>query len=400
MKNDFMKENWEIKKLGDCFDIVKNGANIKQDSNADGYPITRIETTSNDVFNRDKLGYANVYNIDKYKDYVLKNNDILISHINSTKYLGRAVLYEKQEGETIIHGMNLLNLSGINSNILPKYLAYYFKSADYKIQIFKITKKAVNQASFTTTALKSIEIPIPPLPVQETIVKELDILHHLKELQEQQLAEYDNLAQSTFYSMFGDPIDNEKGWEVRKLGEVVKPKSKIKRAKKEIDENDVISYIDISSIDNSTNKITSFTEYVFSEAPSRAQQVVEVGDIVVSLVRPNLNNVAILEEEYSNSVASSGFCVLRPSTINLQFLFYIVKGDKFRAYLSARTAGANYPAVREEDIKSFDLFYPPLSLQTDFANRIEKIEAQKELVKQGIAETQLLIDYTMDKYFG
>lgn len=370
-QRDFMKEKWEIKKLGEVCEIV-NGKNQKKVENKNGnYPI---------MGSGGQMGYAD--------DYLCPIGTIVLGRkgtINNPFIVNENVwLVDTAFG-----------LVADNSIFNNRFLLYFCKSFD-----FTRLNVAVTIPSLRKIDLKKIPIPIPPLPIQEAIVKELDILHRLKELQEQQLAEYDNLAQSTFYSMFGDPIENEKGWEVRKLGDVVKPKAEIKRAKRKIQANETISYIDISSIDNSTNKITSFTEYVFSEAPSRAQQVVEVGDIVVSLVRPNLNNVAILEEEYSNSVASSGFCVLRPSTINLQFLFYIVKGDKFRAYLSARTAGANYPAVREEDIKSFDLFYPPLSLQTDFANRIEKIEAQKELVKQGIAETQLLIDYTMDKYFG
>lgn len=90
------KEDWEVKKLENCFEFIRNGANIKQDSFAKGFPITRIETLSNDVFNRDRLGYANIFETEKYKKYLLYDKDILMSHINSMKYLGRAVLYIKK----------------------------------------------------------------------------------------------------------------------------------------------------------------------------------------------------------------------------------------------------------------------------------------------------------------
>lgn len=369
-QRDFMKEKWEIKKLGEVCEIV-NGKNQKKVENKNGnYPI---------MGSGGQMGYAD--------DYLCPIGTIVLGRkgtINNPFIVNENVwLVDTAFG-----------LVADNSIFNNRFLLYFCKSFD-----FTRLNVAVTIPSLRKIDLKKIPIPIPPLPIQEAIVKELDVLHHLKELQEQQLMEYDNLAQSTFYSMFGDPIENEKGWEVRKLGDVVKPKAEIKRAKRKIQANETISYIDISSIDNSTNKITSFTEYVFSEAPSRAQQIVKVGDIVISLVRPNLNNVAIVDDCFFNSVASSGFCVLRPHLIDLQFLFHIVKGNNFREHLSARTSGANYPAVREEDIKSFDLIYPPLPLQTAFAERIEKIEAQKELVKQGIAETQLLIDYSMDKYF-
>lgn len=55
-----MRKGWEYKKLGDCFSYIKNGANIKQKKDADGFPITRIETLSGGVFNRDRMGYAGI----------------------------------------------------------------------------------------------------------------------------------------------------------------------------------------------------------------------------------------------------------------------------------------------------------------------------------------------------
>lgn len=65
-----------------------------------------------------------------------------------------------------------------------------------------------------------------------------------------------------------------------------------------------------------------------------------------------------------------------------------------------RTSGANYPAVREEDIKGYDLCIPPLSLQKLFAQKIEAIEKEKELIKQSIKETKELFNSRMDYYFG
>ena len=70
--------------------------------------------------------------------------------------------------------------------------------------------------------LKELQIPVPPLVEQEKIVAELDCLSGIIEKKKQQLKELDALAESIFYTMFGDPITNEKGWEVKRLGEVCK----------------------------------------------------------------------------------------------------------------------------------------------------------------------------------
>lgn len=401
----FMKEKWEIKKLGDCFDVIRNGASIKQYDNADGYPITRIETLSNDLFNRDRLGYANIYEIEKYKNFLLKDNDILISHINSTKYLGRAVLYKKQENEKIIHGMNLLNLSGINSNISPDYISYYFKTESYKIQIFKITKKAVNQASFTTTALKEISIPIPPLSVQKSIVAELDTLHRLKELQEQQLTEFDNLAQSTFYSLFGDPIDNEKGWEVGLLRQVT---TKIGSGATPLGGNQNYKTEGISLIRslNVHNGQFLYKDLAFideNQAKLLDNVIVKANDVLINITGASVARSCIVPNEILPARVNQHVSIIRlKENLNCIFVNSLFISESFQEKLLSigRANGATREAITKSQLENLTLPIPPLSLQTAFAERIEKIKAQKELVKRSIGETQTLIDYTMDKYFG
>jgi type I restriction enzyme S subunit len=74
-----MKQGWEIKKIGQCFSSINNGANIKQIKGASGLPITRIETISNDRFNRDRMGYANIID---YKPYFIGEYNININTID------------------------------------------------------------------------------------------------------------------------------------------------------------------------------------------------------------------------------------------------------------------------------------------------------------------------------
>lgn len=83
-------------KLGDCLIMIENGAVIKQKKGAGGFPITRIETLSNDKFNRDRLGYADVNDEQQYSHYILDDKDLLMSHINSRTFLGRTVIYRRK----------------------------------------------------------------------------------------------------------------------------------------------------------------------------------------------------------------------------------------------------------------------------------------------------------------
>ena len=190
-------------RLGDAFVLIRNGASIKQTEGAGGIPITRIETIANREVDRNKFGYAGIQDIQKYCDYILQDEDILMSHINSEKHLGKAAIYHTEQNEQIIHGMNLLMLRANFAILHPKYALYYFETPFFQQQIVRITKKSVNQASFTVTALKDLEIPLPKLERQKEIAIVLDKISCLIFLRKRQLVKLDELAKARFVEMFG-----------------------------------------------------------------------------------------------------------------------------------------------------------------------------------------------------
>ncbi|MGU9049703.1 restriction endonuclease subunit S, partial [Clostridium perfringens] len=143
-------------KLEELCEFIRNGASIKQFENAKGYPITRIETIADSYINLERVGYADIIDLSKYEDYLLNIGDILMSHINSEKHLGKTAIFENED-KKLIHGMNLLCIRPDKKLVSPKYLNYYFKSLAFKKQLPKITKKSVNQASFSVSDLKKLK---------------------------------------------------------------------------------------------------------------------------------------------------------------------------------------------------------------------------------------------------
>jgi type I restriction enzyme S subunit len=115
--------------------------------------------------------------------------------------------------------------------------------------------------------------------------------------------------------------------------------------------DDELLYIDLSSIDKDEKRIVSesIRTIVWSEAPSRARQIVQTGDVLVSTVRPNLNGVAQLEIDFDGAIASTGFCVLRanPEVLDSRYLFHWVCNQKFVAEMVKQATGASYPAVSD-----------------------------------------------------
>lgn len=370
-----MKENWEYIALGECFPTIKNGANIKQISGAMGFPITRIETLSGGVFNRDRMGYANITDLTQYCDYVLESGDLLLSHINSKAYIGRTVEYKKEGDEKIIHGMNLLRLRS-NSNVINSTLFVYFtKSSCFKDAVARIRKDAVNQSSVAISDLRKIKVPVPPREEQEKIVAELDLLSDVIDKQKAELRELDNLAQSTFYDMFGDPIENPKGWEVNVFGNVC----------------DIICGQDYKSVQDENGE---YPVYGSGGIMTRANSYRCPENSVILGRKGNINNPIFVREKFWNVDTAFGI-VARP-TLNPLYLFFFCKNYDFNRHNVAVTI----PSLRRIDILQIGIPVPPISLQQEFADKITSIEKQKAALTQSIAETQKLLDYTMDKYFG
>ena len=389
-----MKQGWEIKKLGEVCEI-QGGSTPKRTESSfwdnGTYPWFTIE----DIREQGHIILDTKQKITKVawdKMRIFPKDTILLC---CTASLGEyAITQIPLSSNQQFNGLMIKDRNYLS----PMYLMHYCSTL--KNTLLSLSGKATIDF-VSAEKVRQIPISIPPLVEQEKIVEELDCLSGVIEKKKQQLKELDALAQSIFYTMFGDPITNEKGWEVKKLGEVCEDKKKIFRASKKCALDDVINYIDISAIDNINNVINIPTPYIFEEAPSRAQQVVRLGDVIVSMVRPNLKNIAIVNCNYDNLIASSGFCVLRArKEMTIPFLFYIVKSDAFTMYLMDRVSGANYPAVRESDITDYISIIPPITLQQGFADKIEAIEKQKELIKQSITETEELFNSRMDYYFG
>lgn len=189
------------------------------------------------------------------------------------------------------------------------------------------------------------------------------------------------------------------GWVTKKLGEVCE--DTIRRLK-DIDDTRFL-YIDISSIDRVHKTIIGTTEYGRLEAPGRAQQVVEVGDVLVSTVRPNLNAVAIVDaESRKRRIASTGFCVLRANEgVVPKFIYYFTHTDQFIAPLVAVSEKAAYPSVTDKIVKNVDIPIPPLSEQKRIVKKIdaafEKIDALKANAEKNLANAKELFQSALDE---
>jgi type I restriction enzyme S subunit len=162
-------------------------------------------------------------------------------------------------------------------------------------------------------------------------------------------------------------------------------------------------YLDIASIDNKNQKIKNPKFYLGKDAPSRARQLVKEGDILLSTVRTYLRNIALVPKEFDNQVASTGFCVLRLANGNSKWLFYLVQNDEFLDSLTEMQRGTNYPAVRNSDILSKIIPFPPIAEQNKIVEEIETyysiLDNMENTISQSLHQTSSIRQSILKKAF-
>jgi type I restriction enzyme S subunit len=148
------------------------------------------------------------------------------------------------------------------------------------------------------------------------------------------------------------------------------------------------TYVDIGSIDKETKRIVSPQQLDGGAIPNRAKQRVHSGDVLVSMTRPNLNAVARVTDELEGSIASTGFCVLRSTQMNSQWLGYRVQANDFISEMSSLVQGALYPAVRPKDVFRFAALVPPRAEQHRIVAEIEKQFTRLDAAVAGLKRVQ------------
>ena len=293
-----------------------------------------------------------------------------ISRINEYAYDGEVVLVAGNGDLNVKYYKGKFNayqrtyILTSNSNVRMKYLYYFL---DKYIEVLRYQSIGGVIKYIKLNNLSDAQIPMRSIFEQDKIIGILEKLDNEIIIRSKQLSELSNLVKSRFNEMFGS-----KKFDKVSISELVD--DRIETAKKIFDQHDTIKYIDISSIDNKNYKMTGFQEYMLDQAPSRAQQHIRKGDIVVSTVRPNLKNIAMTELDDENLVASSGFCVLRALKCLPEYLFAIICSDRFTNKMANIVTGANYPAIKSSDIMNYIVPLPPIQLQNEFADFVAQVD--------------------------
>ena len=370
-----MREGWTYKRWSDVLTII-NGKNQSAVESVDGkYPIYG----SGGI-----MGYAN--------DWLCPENCVIIGrkgNINKPIYVTTKF-------------WNVDTAFGLNAIIkclFPKFLFYFCQNYN-----FERHNKAVTIPSLTKTDLLKVQMPLPPLSVQQSIVAELDKINELIGLKKSQLSDLDSLAQSIFHEMFGDPVENEKGWEVKRLGDLCEISSAKRVFIEEVVDSGVpfIRGTELTALSKlARGEKMDYSLFITQEHYERLKAITgvpKVGDLLI----PSINSEGIVwmvdtEEPlyfkdgrvlwvHVNKDAFTSEALLKIMSVLIKNIFSSMNG-------------ATFAELKLFVLRDLLVPLPPLPLQQSFAARITAIEQQKQRISASIKDLETLLASRMQYWF-
>ena len=357
-----MREGWEYKKLGDFISeySVKNRCN----EIIPVYSVTNSQGFCKDYFSKEVASQdKSTYKIVPYGCFAYNPSRINVGSVD----------WQNKEERVIVSP--LYNVFSVSENLNQDFLLYFLKS-NGTMGIINTLATGTVRLNLKLSMLKEFSIIVPPLSDQQSIVEELNTINELIRLKKEQLKDYGNLAQSIFYEMFGDPVVNEKGWEVKKFADLYKLKSGDSLSTKNFVEGEIPVYggNGISGYHNDFNMDGDF--------------------IIIGRVGVYCGNVREVHGKFW--LTDNAFQLFYNREIQYPcFIHYLLEILDLHKYANA----AAQPVISNLTLKDVEIIIPPLSLQQLFAQRIELIEKQKEEVQRTIKDLETLLASRMQYWF-
>ena len=386
---------WTYKKLGELTQTISGLWTGKKP------PFRNIAVIRNTNFTKDcVLNLSNVAFIDveerQFATRKLQKGDIIIEKSGGSdkQPVGRPVIFDIDEGDysfsNFTSTLRILN----QEEILPSFLHKVLLSK-YRMGVtLKMQSKTTGLHNLDFKAYNNIIIPLPTKEEQTQIISELDSLNDSITMLQQQVTDLETLAQSLFYDMFGDPIENPKHWSVMEMCKVAPCKSYTGV----IEPNDGKFWLlNLDMVESQSGKIIGKYYCDLSEVGNSTTTFCE-DNVLYSKLRPYLNKVVVPN---GKGYCTSELLPLLPQkdVLNRLFLAYLLRSTSFVNYISNRVAGAKMPRVSMNDFRCFNVIIPPLPLQQTFADKIAIIDESKSSLNAQITEMQNLLASRMQYWF-
>jgi len=387
-----------------CISAGKNAPKDDMFNNSNGLPFIRASHLNNLVLDSNTINRIPKVSLDiaqNLKLNIAPKGSILFAKSGMSATMNRVIKLDTDSYFVNHLACVKSNQEKLDSDYLKHFLHFYNPSNLIQGEAYP---------SINLNVISDLEIPLPPLSTQKAIAEKLDKADTLRKKDQELLAQYDELSQAVFIDMFGDPVKNEKGWEIKKLknlsskilsgntpkgGSSTYTKKGIMFFRSQNVWKNKLDLKDIAFIDEETHEKMKNSSLMHKDI-----LMTKTGRI--NTENSSLGRAALfLGDDNSANINGHVYLIRLDGKIIHEFILYILISKSYRDYIrSVCVGGIDKRQLNKDHIENFPIIYPPINLQLKYAEIFGNIEEQKALVKQQAQQSEDLFQALLQESFS
>ncbi len=380
----------EIIKLGKLSNVTAGQAAPKKFSSK-GLPFIRAGHI------QDLLNGYDIDKLPKVNEEIAQNNKLKIipkgsvlfakSGMSATK---NRVMITCRESYIVSHLAAILP----SDKICSKYLSHF-------LFWFNPAKLILDEAypSIRLSEINNLNIPFPTLKTQQKIAAILDEADKLRRLNKKLIKKYEQLSQSLFLEMFGDPVSNPKGWEIlplKKFGTIITGNTP-SRNNSEFYSSNFIEWIKTDNITTENIYITNAKEYLSELGLSSSRYAIK-GSLLVACIAGSINSIGRASLTDRKVSFNQQINALQPNNdVSSFFLYHLFKNTS--KYIQDHATNGMKRILTKGAFEKIEMIKPPVLLQNQFAERVQEIDKQKTQAQQVLKQSEDLFNSLLQRAF-
>ncbi len=389
--------------IGDFFD-VKGGKRLPKGSSFSkgitAFPYLRVTDFQRNGLNTKAIKYIDAEIQSFIKRYTIETGDVYISIAGTIGVAG--IIPDTFGGANLTeNAARFIPKNGVHVD--NKFFSYFLNS--FKVQnIIKSKTMAAGVPKLALFRIQEIPMKLPPLAEQQKIAAILDAADQLREKDQQLIDHYSQLSQSLFLQMFGDPVTNSMGWGSIHLNEIADIASGVTKGRKLKEaETFEIPYMRVANVQAGYLNLDEIKTIPGTKS-DLDKFILKKGDVLLTEGGDpdKLGRGTVWNEEVANCIHQNHIFKVR-LTCNKSTPIYLswLCGSEYgkRYFLKSGKQTTGIASINKTQLKRFPVLRPPIELQNQFAQHIEKIEQQKQQAQASLKKSQALFNSLLQRAF-
>lgn len=380
------------KKLDDLCEILSGNAFKSKEYVDEGIRVIRITNVQRGEIVDNDPKYMPYSTQELYSKYLLDEGDILISQ---TGNVGRVGKVPSQILPAFLNQRVAKISNKSPDELLDDYLFWVLNNEAFERDAL-YDSSGVAQKNLSMSWIKNYKIPLPSLDEQKAIVAKLDRAQRLIDIDKTMLEKYDELIQSVFLDMFGDPVTNPKGWEIKKLGDVgtlARGKSKHRPRNDPSILGGKYPLIQTGDVSNAGLFITDY-DSTYNEQGLKQSKLWDKGTLCITIAA-NIAKVGILDFAACFPDSVVGFKSEQASSVFIySWMGFLQDIIEEQAPVSAQKN------INLRILRDLDIIFPPLELQKKYESAVLNIQIEINRVTEVNLKSEELFNSLVEGVFG